>query len=244
MIGLGVVFAVVWLVWHERMTGTVMAVTRDVPDVPRHPHDRNQTIKGIIATVALLALFTTALPREIGALVIAALLLANRKFTSRTMIAAVDWPLLLLFACLFGITGALANTGLPWAGIDWLAARGLLPDNLLVLTPLTLLMSNTIGNVPAVLLLMQIWPNPPQGALYGLAVLSSLAGNLLLVGSIANIIIVERAAAFGVRIGFADYARVGVPVTLLSMAIAVCWLYYIGMLPLLPESWGIDLMSL
>jgi Na+/H+ antiporter NhaD/arsenite permease-like protein len=244
VIGLFVVFAVTWLVWHDRMAGTVMAVTRDVPDVTHHPHDRNQTIKGVIATVALIALFTTALPREIGALVIAALLLANRKFTSRTMIAAVDWPLLLLFACLFGITGALANTGLPWAVIDWLGAHGLLPDSLLVLTPMSLLMSNTIGNVPSVILLMQVWPNPPTGALYGLALLSSLAGNLLLVGSIANIIIVERAAAFGVRLSFADYARVGVPITLISMAIAVAWLYYTDLLPFFPESWSIDLLSL
>ena len=59
-------------------------------------------------------LFTTPLPREIGGLLIAALLLANRKFTSRTMIAAVDWPLLLLFVCLFAVTGALADTGMPW----------------------------------------------------------------------------------------------------------------------------------
>jgi Na+/H+ antiporter NhaD/arsenite permease-like protein len=242
--GLVVVFAVVWLVWHDRMAATVAAVTRDVPDVPRHPHDRNQTIKGIIATVALLALFATSLPRVIGALVIAAILLANRKFTSRTMIAAVDWPLLLLFACLFGITGALANTGLPWAVLDWLAGLGLLPDNLLVLTPMTLFMSNTVGNVPSIILLMQVWPNPPKSALYGLAVLSSLAGNLLLVGSVANIIIVERAAAFGVRLGFAEYARVGVPITLISMAIAVGWLYWTDLLPLLPESWSIDLLSL
>jgi len=242
--GLVVVFAVVWLAWHDRMAGTVMAVTRDVPDVPRHPHDRNQTIKGVIATVALLALFATALPRVIGALVIAAILLANRKFTSRTMIAAVDWPLLLLFACLFGITGALANTGIPWQVLDALNAVGLLPDNLLVLTPLSLLMSNTVGNVPSIILLMQVWPNPPKAALYGLAVLSSLAGNLLLVGSVANIIIVERAAAFGVRLGFAEYARVGVPITLVSMAIAIAWLYWTGLLPLLPESWSIDLLSL
>jgi Na+/H+ antiporter NhaD/arsenite permease-like protein len=244
VLGLGVVFVVTWAAWHDRMAGTVMAVTRDVPDVPRHPHDRNQTIKGIIATVALLALFTTSLPREIGALVIAAILLANRKFTSRTMIAAVDWPLLLLFACLFGITGALANTGLPWGVLDWLASVGLLPDNLLVLTPLSLLMSNTVGNVPSIILLMQVWPNPPKSALYGLALLSSLAGNLLLVGSVANIIIVERAAAFGVRLGFAEYARVGVPITLVSMAIAVAWLYWTDLLPVFPESWSLDLLSL
>src|SRR6266853_1107600 len=120
LVALVIVFAVIWVVWHDRMTGSVMAATGDIALVASHPPDRNQTIKGVIATLALLALFTTSLPREIGALVIAALLLANRKFTSRTMIAAVDWPLLLLFACLFGITGALADTGIPWAGISQL----------------------------------------------------------------------------------------------------------------------------
>jgi Na+/H+ antiporter NhaD/arsenite permease-like protein len=239
IVALLIVFAVIWVIWHDRMTGTVAAATAisDVPVVPTHPPDRNQTIKGVIATLALLALFTTALPREIGALVIAALLLANRKFTSRTMIAAVDWPLLLLFACLFGVTGALADTGIPWAGISQLQEWGLMPDSLLILTPLTLLMSNTIGNVPSVILLMQIWPNPPKGALYGLALLSSLAGNLLLVGSLANIMVVERAAAFGVRLSFAEHAKVGIPVTLLSMAFAVLWLAYMDWLPWLPENW-------
>jgi Na+/H+ antiporter NhaD/arsenite permease-like protein len=191
----------------------------------------------VIATAALIALFMTSLQHFIGALVIAALLLANRKFTSRTMIAAIDWPLLLLFACLFGVTGALADTGIPWAGISALQNWGLLPDSLFILTPLTLLMSNTIGNVPSVILLMQIWPNPPKGALYGLALLSTLAGNLLLVGSLANLIVVERAASFGVRLSFAEHAKVGIPVTLLSMAFAVFWLAYMEWLPWLPENW-------
>src|SRR5216684_200811 len=237
LVALVIVFAVIWVVWHARMTGSVMAATGDIALVASHPPDRNQTIKGVIATLALLALFTTSLPREIGALVIAALLLANRKFTSRTMIAAVDWPLLLLFACLFGVTGALADTGIPWTGISALQEIGLMPDSLLVLTPLTLLMSNTIGNVPSVILLMQIWPNPPKGALYGLALLSSLAGNLLLVGSLANLMVTERAAAFGVKLSFAEHAKVGVPVTILSMAFAVFWLAYMQWLPWLPESW-------
>jgi Na+/H+ antiporter NhaD/arsenite permease-like protein len=238
LIALLCVFGVLWLLWHDRIENTVLAVTRDVPEVPVHPYDRNQTIKGIVAMVALLILFTTSLPREIGGLVIAALLLANRKFTSRTMIAAVDWPMLLLFVCLMAITGALADTGLPWTLISALRSIGLLPDNIAVLTPLTLLMSNTIGNVPAVILLLQIWPNPPQGALYGLALLSSLAGNLLVVGSFTNLIVLERGAAFGVRISFADYARAGVPITLLSMGFAVFWLAWTGWLPLWPGGGG------
>ncbi len=234
VVGLVCVFAVTWLLWHDRIEGTVLAVTRDAPAVPLHTHDRNQTIKGALAMAALLALFTTSLPREIGGLVIAALLLANRKFTSRTMIAAVDWPLLLLFVCLSAITGALADTVLPWTAVSGLQEMALLPDNLVVLTPLTLLMSNTIGNVPSVILLLQIWQDPPQGPLYALALLSSLSGNLLLVGSLANLIVVERGAAFGVRISFAEYARAGVPITLLSMGFAVFWLAWTGWLPLWP----------
>jgi len=234
LVGLIAVFAVTWFLWHDRIEGTLLAVTREGTDVATHPHDRNQTIKGAVALAALLALFTTPLPRETGGLAIAALLLATRKFTSRSMIAAVDWPLLLLFVCLFAITGALADTGMPWTVISGLQEVGLLPDNLAVLTPLTLLMSNTIGNVPAVILLLQVWPNPAQGALYGLALLSSLAGNLLLVGSLTNLIVVERAAAFGVRVTFGDYARAGVPITLISMGFAVFWLAWTGWLPLWP----------
>jgi Na+/H+ antiporter NhaD/arsenite permease-like protein len=229
------VFGVTWMLWRDRIDATVLAVTREGPDVPRHPHDRNQTLKGLVAMGLLLVLFATPLPREVGGLLIAAVLLANRKFTSRTMIAAVDWPLLLLFVCLFAITGALADTGIPWLLISALQNHGLMPDNLLVLTPLTLLMSNTIGNVPSVILLLQIWPNPPEGPLYALALLSSLAGNLLLVGSLANIIVVERAAAFGARLSFAEYARAGVPFTLISMAFGVFWLAWIGWLPWLPS---------
>jgi Na+/H+ antiporter NhaD/arsenite permease-like protein len=236
VMGLLCVFGVVWLLWHDRIESTVMAVTREVDDVPRHPHDRNQTIKGLVALVMLLVLFATPLPREVGGLVIAALLLANRKFTSRTMIAAVDWPLLLLFVCLFAITGSFANqTSIPSAVTAGLEAIGLEPESLAVLTPLSLAMSNTIGNVPSVVLLLQLWPNLSEGALYGLALLSSLAGNLLLIGSLSNLLIVERASALGVRIGFAEYARAGIPITLLSMAFAVFWLALTGWLPVLPD---------
>jgi Na+/H+ antiporter NhaD/arsenite permease-like protein len=146
----------------------------------------------------------------------------------------VDWPLLLLFVCLFAVTGALAGTTLPATIIAALQDHGLLPDNLLMLTPLTLLMSNIFGNVPSVILLLQVWPNPPQGMLYALGILSSLAGNLLLVGSLSNIIVMERAASFGVRISFGDYARAGVPATIISLAFAMFWLTWMGWLPFFP----------
>jgi Na+/H+ antiporter NhaD/arsenite permease-like protein len=233
VVSLIAVFGVIWFIWRDRMTN-IEALPPDLPEVPLHPHDRVQSIKGVVAVLLLLASFMTTLAPESGALLIAALLIASRKVTSRSMIAAVDWPLLLLFACLFGVTGALRDTGIPWQIIAQLKGRGLMPDNLAVLTPLTLLMSNTIGTVPSVILLLQVWADAPHDALYGLALLSTLSGNLLLVGSLANLIVVERAAGYGVRISFAEHARVGIPITVLSMAFALFWLAYWGWLPILP----------
>ena len=230
-----VVFAVVWLQWRKRITQTILAATLDAPAITIHPLDRNQTIKGAVALLVLLVLFATPLPREIGALIIAALLLASRKITSRTMIAAVDWPLLLLVSCLFGITGALNQSGVAAQLLEFLTEHGLLPDSLLLLTPFSLLTSNAIGGVPASILFLQLWPTAPPGVFYALALLSSLAGNLLLTGSLTNVLIAERAEGMGAKLTFAEHARAGVPITLLSIGFAVFWLALTRTLPLLSE---------
>src|SRR5215467_13973880 len=234
MFTLIVVFVVVWLQWRNRISQTVLAATLDAPPVIVHPLDRNQTIKGVVALLLLLVLFATPLPREIGALIIAALLLANRKITSRKMIAAVDWPLLLLVACLFAITGALNRTGIAAQILDFLTDHGLLPDGLVLLTPYSLVASNTIGGVPAAMLFLQVWPSAPPGVLYALALLSSLAGNLLLTGSLTNVLIAERADRMGARITFFEHARAGVPIAIISVGFAVFWLAWTQTLPILP----------
>jgi Na+/H+ antiporter NhaD/arsenite permease-like protein len=235
MFTLVVVFAVVWLQWHKRITRTVLAATLDPPAITVHPFDRNQTIKGAVALLALLVLFATPLPREIGALIIAALLLASRKITSRTMIAAVDWPLLLLVSCLFGITGALNRSGVASQLLEFLTEHGLLPDSLLLLTPFCALTSNAIGGVPASMLFLQLWPTAPPGVFYSLALLLSLAGNLLLTGSLTNVLIAERADRMGAKLSFAEHARAGVPITIVSIGFAVFWLALTRTLPILPE---------
>jgi Na+/H+ antiporter NhaD/arsenite permease-like protein len=235
MFTLIVVFLVVWLQWRTRISQTVLAATLDPPPITVHPLDRNQSIKGAVAVVVLLVLFATPLPRETGALIIAALLLASRKITSRTMIAAVDWPLLLLVACLFGITGALNQSGVAAQILDFLTAHGLLPNSLVLLTPYTLLASNTIGGVPAAMLFLQLWPSAPPGVFYALALLSSLAGNLLLTGSLTNVLIAERADRMGARLTFAEHARAGVPIAIISIGFAVFWLAFTQTLPVLPE---------
>ena len=236
MFTLVVVFVVVWLQWHKRITRSMLAATLDPTRVAAHPLDRNQTIKGAVALLALLILFATPLPREIGALIIAALLLASRKITRRRMIAAVDWPLLLLVACLFGITGALNHVGIAAQTLDFLTAHGVLPDSLALLTPYALVASNAIGGVPSAMLFLELWPTAPPGVLYGLALLSSLAGNLLLTGSLTNVLIAERADQMGTGLTFLEHARAGVPIAILSIGFAVFWLALMRTLPPVPPA--------
>jgi Na+/H+ antiporter NhaD/arsenite permease-like protein len=190
--------------------------------------DPFQIAKAILATAALIILFLTSIPRELSALAVAGVLLLSRKLSSRDMIGAVDWHLLLLFACLFGVTTAFAKTGVSQDGLNFLAAHGLLPSRLSVMAPVTLAASNTIGNVPAVILIIKLIPNLSDAALTGLALLSTFAGNLLLTGSMCNIIVAERAANVGTRLSFLDFARSGIPITLASLAITAAWLMLAG----------------
>ena len=231
------VFAVVWVQWGRRIRGAEPPANPGLPmgpGVTRHTIDRNQMIKAAVAILILLVLFATPLPREIGALIIAALLLANRKITSRTMIAAVDWPLLLLVSCLFAITGALNQAGIAAKLLGALDAHGLLPNNLLLLTPFAIVSGNAFGSLPTAMLLLQVWPTPPASVLYALAVLSTLAANLLLSGSLTNLLIAEHADRMGARLSFADHARAGIPIAAISLAFAVAWLSMTNTLPLTP----------
>jgi Na+/H+ antiporter NhaD/arsenite permease-like protein len=235
-----VVFGVVWLQWRTRIRDGEPPRETEVPiaaaATTEHLLDRNQTIKGAVALLALLVLFSTSLPREIGVLVIAALLLANRKITSRTMIGAVDWPLLLLVSCLFALTGQLNSSGIAAKVLAFLDEHQLLPNNLLLLVPFAGVTSNTIGSVPTAMLFLQIWPNPSSGVLYALALLSTLAGNLMLTGSLTNVLIAERADRMGARLRFGEYARAGIPIVVLSLAFATFWLAFMQVLPLTPPS--------
>ena len=85
-----------------------------------------------------------------------------------------------------------------------------------------MVLSNLVSNVPATMLLLPSATHPHAGAVLALA--STLAGNLMIVGSIANIIVVDAARPFGVSIGFRTHLRTGVPVTIATLAIAALWL--------------------
>lgn len=219
LIGLVIVHLVVWWIWRDRFIADRSAPSIDMPST-----DRLGLGKAAIASAVLLALFASPLPHVMSILIVAGALLVSRRFASRDMLRLVDWHLLVLFAGLFIVTEAFARTGLPQQVMVWLADAGWGPGSLPVLLPLSLFGSNVIGNVPTVVLLLAIAPDLSGAALTALAVLSTLAGNLLIVGSLANIIVVERAREVGVSLGFGEHARCGVPMTLASMTAAVLWL--------------------
>jgi Na+/H+ antiporter NhaD/arsenite permease-like protein len=138
-------------------------------------------------------------------------------------IERVDWDLLLLFASLFVVMRGLVATGavawidrqvllLPFGANPWRDAA--------VVSGVMVTLSNLISNVPAVILWRHTVPGliDPTFVWHVVAMSATFAGNLLLIGSVANLIVAEKAKARGVRIGFWEYARVGVPVTLLTVA--------------------------
>ena len=227
LVSLAFVYGAVVMTWRGALTS---------PDAVQEAEpvtlDRFQTAKGLLAIVALIVLFLTPLPRELGALAVAGVLLLSKRLSSREMIGAVDWHLLLLFTCLFGVTAAFAKTGIAQEGLQWLAASGFAAENLSVMLPVTLASSNTIGNVPAVILILKLLPDLSDGVLSGLALLSTFAGNLLLTGSLCNIIVAERAAASGARLSFSDFARSGIAMTLTSLVFTTLWLWVTGYMPL------------
>lgn len=221
--GLAIAFGCIALAWRRSLAAKAADTVETAP-----AFDRRETGICLAGLAALLVLFATPLPREMSALLVAACLVVSRRLPSRQLLDEIDLPLLLLFASLFVVNDAFARTGLAAEALRALAAHGLLPDRVSLLAPVALLLSNTIGNVPAVVMILEVWRGIPEGTLMGLAILSTLAGNLVLVGSLANLIVAERAGAAGVRLTLGGHAKAGVPITLLSMLFAGLWLWLGG----------------
>ncbi len=188
------------------------------------PLKRWQTTKGLVVAALLLVAFVFApWPREHVALTAAGILLMSRKLHSSKMLGLVDWELLVMFIGLFVVNHALQQTGLPERLIADVRAHGLDLREPAALFGVTFALSNIVSNVPAVMLLLPLATHPMAGPV--IALVSTLAGNLLIVGSIANIIVVDSAARHGIRIDWHRHARVGVPVTVVTLAITAAYLW-------------------
>jgi Na+/H+ antiporter NhaD/arsenite permease-like protein len=187
------------------------------------PYDAWQSAKGLLVAGALVGVFLFTDGRhDVAALVGAGALLLSQRFHSSRVMGLIDWELLILFVGLFIVNHALARTAAPQQAVQWLAAQGVSLGDALPLGVATFVLSNLVSNVPAVMLLLPVADAPHAGPT--LALVSTFAGNLLIVGSIANIIVVDAARRYGIHIDWRRHAATGVPVTLATLAITAAWI--------------------
>jgi len=221
LVGLVCVFAVVWLVYRH--------------DLPRLFADGNPTdrvvvhyplmVKTVVVVAVMLVAFLAGVPIALVAIAGAAYTLFTRRVKPEKVYREINWQLLVLFVGLFVLTGGIEKSGLVGDLMAGASAIGL--SRPAMLTMATAVLSNVVSNVPAVLLFKPVIPSfgEPARAWLILAMASTLAGNLTILGSVANLIVVEAAREARVEIGFLEYCRVGVPLTIVTLIVG--WLVLI-----------------
>lgn len=188
--------------------------------VPTHYH-RWLAAKSALVSLAMIGLFFLGQPVAKTAICAAALLLLTRRVEPRKVYAEIDGPLLLMFAGLFVVVRGLEHAVLTRDVVGQVAQFDL--GDVAVLTGVTAVLSNLVSNVPAVLVLKPFVEHlqEPQRARLVVAMASTLAGNFTLLGSVANLIVAERAAKEGIAIDFWAYFRIGAPLTIATLAIGI-----------------------
>ncbi len=178
-------------------------------------------------TLITIGLFFAGLPIALVALVAAGVSILDGVRPDK-IYRSIDWPLLVMFAGLFVIVHAFeVNVVRTWGLGRWQALRD---SPVVLVSGLSLVLSNLVSNVPAVLLfkpLMEVM-SQQELAWLALAMSSTLAGNLTLLGSVANLIVVETARRSGTQLSFLEYLKVGTPLTVLTIVVGVAWLALIS----------------
>lgn len=226
LFGLAVIYVTVRR--FEGAQDPVRALAAAPPLQDAYSFDRYHVAKGLVILAAVIAFFFTSLPKEIVVLVAAGIHLASAKFRTEAMLALVDWPILVLFTCLFVVSGTFQAAGYGEQIVSWLQAIGFNPTRPAYLVALTAGLSALINNAPAVMLLLKIVPVTHAATGYLMVAANSFGGSLILTASVSNIIVVQQARQQGIIISFRDFARIGVPITLVALAGLVGWAQLVG----------------
>jgi Na+/H+ antiporter NhaD/arsenite permease-like protein len=222
---LGLAAGVFAIAFRSRLRGARVAA---VP--PPSPLDRRDSVRFVATLGAVLVGFVAGLPLAWVALAGACLSALLRFGEPTENLRRLDWSLLLFFASLFVVIGGVARGGWVDAAVEglspWLTADP--ASRPVPFAAFSLLGSNVFSNVPFVLVLGHGYAGAGEAFWYQLALTSTLAGNLTLVGSVANLIVAEASAREGVGVGFLDYLKIGVPLTLLTTAAGLGILAVLG----------------
>jgi Na+/H+ antiporter NhaD/arsenite permease-like protein len=222
--GLLVVYACI-AYFHRKDLAVVPRLEAHAPEVPL---DRPLVLKALVVFGGALIGWLSGQPLPLVAIAAAAILLAIARRDPADAFAKVEWELLLFFGALFVVMRGVRDVPLVLS-LTTTAAGQVVGDPLrdaAVVSAAMLGLSNLVSNVPAVILWLPVVPRLPDADFIWLvmAMSATFAGNLTLIGSMANLIVAERAAARGETLGFFDYLRVGLPVTLATIALGIALL--------------------
>jgi Na+/H+ antiporter NhaD/arsenite permease-like protein/uncharacterized membrane protein (UPF0127 family) len=221
IIGLAVSVAVIRVVYRTELKAGTFA---ERPSMPRYEVNKPLLAKSLAVCALVLAGFSAGYPYSLAAAAGAVALLLVGGIRTERILEGVDWTLLLFFAGLFVVMHGVEASGLAGAVIGRI---GNLQDASAVgkiagLSAVSLVMSNLVSNVPAVMLLKPLTQSLGSGPVFwlALAMSSTLAGNFTLIGSVANLIVVQQAKR-KIEIGFMEYFRVGALITVVTIAVGI-----------------------
>lgn len=219
VVALAVNVVIIWLVYRQDLPREF--AKRD--EGPAPDTHRAQVWKGTLVGVAVLVSFIGGAPPPLAALLGGSAVLLTRATEPKQLYARIDWALLALFCGLFVVVDGMERSGLPEHLLGLFTA--LRSDTVWGLTALSALLSNLVSNVPAVMVLKSSIPHlpHPESAWLTLAMASTLAGNLTLPGSLATIIVVERARE-RTTLSYTEFFRVGLPTAVLTVGLGALWL--------------------
>lgn len=222
LVGLGIVWMILILVYRQEFAPATLSAPPDLKVELYRP----LLNKSLLATGGMLVAFLVGVPIPLAAMSAAAFLLITRRLKPERVFEEIDWGLLVFFAGLFVVTGALESSGV--SAKLFMVLRPLAEQGVAPLSVVAVVLSNLISNVPAVMLFRPLISgfSDPQTTWLTLAMATTLAGNLTLLGSVANLIVAETAKRQGVHLTFSEYLKAGVPITLFTLLWGILWLMF------------------
>jgi Na+/H+ antiporter NhaD/arsenite permease-like protein len=227
LVGLPVIWGVLVLFYRGRWELAGTGATRVAPP---QPLDVGETVKAFVVTAAVIVGFVaTDWPHMLIALLGASILLVSRRVESQKLIGLVDGDLLVMLIGLFIVNAAVAATGLPQELIGWLRSVGFNLHDPMSMLIIMSVVSNIVGNNPAVMLAAPFLTGAAQPEALGAAIAlgTGFSSNAVIFGSLAGIIVAEQGKKNGITIGFAEFAKAGVPTSLLCLLLAAGWIVYL-----------------
>ena len=230
LVGLPIIWLVLAVLYRRRWTLAAPKAGADsAPDAATAPAalDPGETAKAAIVTAAVIVAFvTTDWPHMLIALCGASVLLVSRRVDSERLLGRVDGNLLILLFGLFVVNAAFVATDLPQRLITQLSTAGFDLHNPMSLLIVMSVLSNIVGNNPAVMLVAPFLKGATHPDALGAAIVlgTNFSSNAVVFGSLAGIIVAEEGKQRGITIGFVEFAKAGLPTSLLCLLLAAGWI--------------------